>query len=224
MISIIIPLYNEEKMLFEHSSCLKDLSCLAELIFVDGASSDRTIEPAKQFGRVLQSQKGRAIQMNYGAGYAKGDILLFLHADSIISVDALACIEKKISEDGYVGGCLTQRIDNDVCIYRAIEAQGNLRARATKVFYGDQGIFVKKGVFVKMGGFPEVPIMEDVLFTRKLRRLGKTVVLSDKIIVSARRWEKKGIIRTMLLYNLLIILFWLKVPLDKIKKLYEETR
>lgn len=94
----------------------------------------------------------------------------------------------------------------------------------TKKFYGDQGIFVKKDTFLKLGGFPEIPIMEDILFTEKLRKCGKTVVLPDKILVSARRWEKMGIIKTTLLFNLIILLFWLKVPLNRIKKLYEDLR
>ena len=109
-------------------------------------------------------------------------------------------------------------------IYRLIEWQGNTRARLTREFYGDQGIFVKKNTFLRMGGFPEVPIMEDVLFSRRLRTIGKTVVLSDKITVSARRWEKNGIIKTALIFNLIIILFWLKAPLHKIKQFYEDIR
>jgi len=162
--------------------------------------------------------------MNSGVTQARGDILLFLHADNIILTDTLETIERKITEDGYIGGCLTQRIDNNALIYRLIEWQGNTRARLTREFYGDQGIFVKKNTFLRMGGFPEVPIMEDVLFSRRLRTIGKTVVLSDKITVSARRWEKNGIIKTALIFNLIIILFWLKAPLHKIKQFYEDIR
>jgi len=203
---------------------LQRLSRNSELIFVDGTSVDRSVEIARQYGKVLHSNKGRAAQMNYGASQAEGDILLFLHADSVVSPDALVSIETKIIQDGFIGGCLTQRIDNQALVYRFIESQGNFRARARKIFYGDQGIFVKKEAFLKIGGFPEAPIMEDVLFTRKLRRAGKTVVLSDKIIVSARRWEKRGIIMSTLIFSLIILLFWLKVPLPKIKQLYEDLR
>lgn len=224
MISIIVPLYNEESMLPKSCANLQRLSRNSELIFVDGASADRSVEIARQYGRVLHGNKGRAAQMNYGASQAKGDILLFLHADSLVSPDALVSIETKIIQNGFIGGCLTQRIDNQALAYRFIELEGNFRARARKIFYGDQGIFVKKEVFLKIGGFPEAPIMEDVLFTRKLRRAGKTVVLSDKIIVSARRWEKRGIIRSTLIFSLIILLFWLKAPLPKIKQLYEDLR
>lgn len=224
MISIVIPLYNEEAVLSRARAQLRELSSHAEIIFVDGGSLDRCAEFASRYGKVLRGKKGRAAQMNYGAAQARGGILLFLHADNLISADTLEAIERRIMEDGYIGGCLTQRIDNNAFIYRLIEWQGNARARITKEFYGDQGIFVKKSIFLSMGGFPEVPIMEDLLFSRKLRTIGKTVVLSDKIMVSARRWKKNGIIKTALLFNLIILLFWLKAPLSNIKQLYEDLR
>jgi len=224
MISIIVPIYNEENMLSKAFANLQRLSREAELIFADGGSADKSVDIARQHGKVFCGKKGRAVQMNYGASQANGDILLFLHADNVISADTLVSIEKKIIEDGYAGGCFTQEINNKAFIYRLIEWQGNIRARMTRQFYGDQGIFVKKDAFLKIGGFPEIPIMEDVLFTKKLRKYGKTVVLPDKILVSARRWEKKGIIKTTLLFNLVILLFWLKAPPSKIKQLYEDLR
>lgn len=224
MISIIVPIYNEENILFKTAANFQRSSRDAELIFVDGGSTDRSVDIARQHGKVFHSKKGRAQQMNYGANQVEGDILLFLHVDNIISADALEPIEKKIIEDGYIGGCFTQKIDNKAFIYRLIEWQGNLRARLTREFYGDQGIFVKKDTFLKIGGFPEAPIMEDVIFTRKLRKCGKTVVLPDRIMVSARRWEKNGVIKTTLLFNLMIILFWLRVPLHRIKQFYGDIR
>lgn len=224
MISVIIPIYDEEKILSENSVYFRNLSQKAELIFVDGGSVDRSAQIAGSFGRVVLAEKGRAVQMNYGASLAGKDIILFLHADTCVSPEALSSIEEKITGCGFVGGCLTQRINNESFIYRLIEAQGNSRAKLTKVFYGDQGIFVKKDVFLAAGGFPEVPILEDVIFTRKLRSQGKTVVLGDKIVVSSRRWEKRGIISTFLLYSLILILFRLSIPLEKIKMIYDDLR
>lgn len=224
MISIVIPIYNEEKILSEHSPCFKNLSQYAEFIFVDGGSTDMSIKLASTFGKVLSCQKGRAIQMNYGAQCAMFDTIFFLHADSIISTFTLLSIERQVKENDFIGGCLTQLIDKNGIIYRIIEAQGNLRAKLSKIFYGDQGIFVRKDIFLKIGGFPEVPIMEDVLFSRKLRNAGKTIVLSDKIVVSPRRWERKGILKTTLLYNFIIVLFRLGCPLEKIKLLYDDLR
>lgn len=224
MISVIIPIYNEERVLLENSAYFKNLARQTELIFVDGESVDRSMEIAAGYGKVLSSGKGRAIQMNCGAQVARSDILLFLHVDTIVSPDAILSIVRKIKNEGYCGGCLTQRIAKDGIIYRFIENFCNIRVRINKAFYGDQGIFVRKDIFLKMNGFRDVPIMEDILFTRNLRKLGKIAVLSDKILVSPRRWEKRGIIRTVFLYSFLDILFCLKVPLGRIKLFYDDLR
>lgn len=224
MISIIIPVYNEENILISNSAKLSDLSRKAELIFVDGGSTDRSIEIARQYGVVLESKKGRAVQMNYGAQQARNDILFFLHADNVISRETLSNIEEIMCKDTFIGGCLSQRIDNKRPIFRLIEAQGNIRARVSKVFYGDQGIFVRKDIFSQTGGFPEVPIFEDVLFTRKLKGAGKTAVLADKIIVSPRRWQKRGIIKTTIMFTRLSAMFRMGFPLERIKRLYEDLR
>jgi rSAM/selenodomain-associated transferase 2 len=225
MISIIIPIYNEEAVLSKSIAQLQNLSRQAALLFVDGGSTDRSVEIVSGVGSLLRSgRQGRSLQMNKGGFSAKGDILIFMHADTMILPDTLSKIEEAVNSRGFVGGCLTQRIDKDAFIYRLIETQGNNRAHRTNVFYGDQGIFVKKDVFERIGGFPEAPIMEDVLFTQQLRKMGKTVVLPDRITVSARRWEKRGIIKTTLLFNLIILLFRLKVPLHQIKQFYEDIR
>lgn len=224
MISIICPVYNEEDMLSKNSFEFKRLSNNTELIFADGGSTDRSVGIAGQIGIVIHSQKGRALQMNHAAAFAKGDMLLFLHADAFLSLNALASIEIKLMQNNIIGGCLTQRIDSKGLIYRIIETEGNIRAKITKIFYGDQGIFVRKDIFSKLGGFPEVPIMEDALFTNKLKRSGRTVVLPDKILVSPRRWKKKGLIRTAIFYSYLNILFWLGLPLNKIKLSYDDLR
>lgn len=222
-ISTIVPIYNEEKILSSNFSFFKSLAQRVELIFVDGQSTDRSCEIAGQCAKVLCGQKGRAVQMNQGGYAARGNLLLFLHADSVISQETLISIEK-VAGTNFIGGCLTQRIDKEAFIYRLIEAQGNFRAKFSKIFYGDQGIFVKKDAFFEVGGFPQAPIMEDVLFTRDLRKIGETIVLPDKVFVSARRWEKKGVVRTTLLYNLIILLFKLGVPLKRIKLIYGDLR
>ncbi|PJC47086.1 MAG: family 2 glycosyl transferase [Candidatus Omnitrophica bacterium CG_4_9_14_0_2_um_filter_42_8] len=162
--------------------------------------------------------------MNHGATCATYSTLLFLHSDNKIDLDALLVIEDQVNKKNIIGSCFTQRIDNDKIIYRLIETQGNIRARLSKVFYGDQGIFVKKDIFFKIGCFPNVPIMEDVLFTKKLRTIGKTKMLQNKIHVSSRRWDNGGIVKTTLRYNLINIAFKLAVSLEKIKLLYEDSR
>lgn len=218
MVSVIIPVFNEEKILSQNNVFFSKLSQKTELIFVNGASTDKSAESALRFAPVLDSAKGRARQMNVGARGAKGDILLFLHADTKIHLDALGHIEEKLKDENVLGGCLSQRIDKGAWVYRLIESFGNIRAGLTKVFYGDQGIFIRADVFAKLGGFDEVPLMEDVLMSKKMRAMGETVVLKDEILVSPRRWEKKGIIRTIIFYSSLNILFWLRFPLRCVKK------
>lgn len=218
MVSVIIPVFNEEKILSQNNVFFSKLSQKTELIFVNGASTDKSAESALRFAPVLDSAKGRARQMNVGARGAKGDILLFLHADTKIHLDALGHIEEKLKDENVLGGCLSQRIDKGAWAYRWIESFGNIRAGLTKVFYGDQGIFIRADVFAKLGGFDEVPLMEDVLMSKKMRAMGETVVLKDEILVSPRRWEKKGIIRTIIFYSSLNILFWLRFPLRCVKK------
>ena len=224
MISIIIPIYNEELVLLQNQLNFRKLAEKAELIFVDGGSMDRSVELASEVGKVLTCGKGRALQMNFGAQEALKDILLFLHADNIISPDTIDRIEEALQQDDVVGGCLTQRIDNERFIFRLIEAQGNIRAKISKIFYGDQGIFVRKDVFAQIDAFPEVPVLEDVLFTQKLKSRGKTVVLKEYIFVSSRRWDNRGITRTIILYSTVSVMFRMGFSLDKIKARYEDLR
>lgn len=224
MLSIIIPVYNEEKILNLNLPKLLKLSEGNELIFVDAQSTDGSFKLCASCGKAIKSQRGRALQMNSGAALAQNDILLFLHADNIISPEAALSIEKNVRKRPIVGGCLSQRIDKKGVIYRIIEAHGNFRAWVFRVFYGDQGIFARKDVFLKIGGFPDVPIMEDVFFSRRLRDFGKAVVLSDKIFVSARRWESRGIAKTILLYGWISLLFKFGYPLNNLKRLYDDLR
>ena len=222
-ITVIIPVLNEEEMLLKNANHFEDLKRTAELIIVDGGSCDRTIELASKFGKVLKSKNGRAVQMNLGAKEAKGDILLFLHADSFLNSNALSDASECINR-GTIGGCFTQRLNNDLPVYRKIEKIGNIRAKKKKIFYGDQGIFVRSDVFFKLGGFPEVPVMEDMLFSKKLRRAGKVKCLDSIIYVSARRWENHGFIRTNFIYFIMLQLFSLHVPLRIIKYFYKDKR
>ncbi|MFA5008476.1 MAG: TIGR04283 family arsenosugar biosynthesis glycosyltransferase [Candidatus Omnitrophota bacterium] len=224
MISVIVPVYNEEKILKEKKEWFAGLSRFCELIFVDGNSSDNSAAIAENIGFVVKSKKCRGAQMNIGAKYAHCDILFFLHADASVSLSALKYIEEKIISQNLIGGCLSQRLSGKNLIFRIIELFGNLRARFTKIFYADQGIFVKRDTFYTIGGFPEVPIMEDAIFTEKLRRSGLTAMLPHKIFVSCRRWEKMGIVKTITLQSFLNILFMLKFPLNAIDKLYGDLR
>lgn len=203
MISIIIPVLNEEKVLSQRRKHFRDLADRAELIFSDGGSTDRTADICRELGKYVGAPKGRAAQMNAGARAAAHDIFLFLHADCYPESSAPDAVAGAIRE-GAAGGCLRQVIDRPGLLYRWIAWTGNLRAAVSRTFYGDQGIFVHRDVFFRIGGFPDVPLCEDVFFSRRLRREGKSVVLKERIFASPRRWEEQGVLKT----------FWLNMRIS----------
>jgi len=224
VISIIIPVYNEEECLLKNDVYYQMISQAGELIFVDGGSTDRTVSLAGKLGRVIPAPKNRGAQMNLGAKEAKHDIFLFLHADAIIHLEDLQQIVKAVEGKKYIGGCFKQVLDDPAILYRWIAWTGNIRAKVSKVFYGDQAIFVRKDVFQDLGGFPEVKIGEDVLFTKRLRKKGKVGILPFAVNCSARCWKKQGILKTFVL-NLRIntALTW-DGDLDGLANFYNDIR
>ena len=222
-ISIIIPILNEAKILEKTLSQLRSEHEYHELIIVDGGSTDGSIPIAENYGKVLTSVRGRAKQLNAGAAAATGDILIFLHADIWLEPGALAAVETALSS-GYIGGGFQQKIDGKSILYRMIEIAGNIRGRYLKVFYGDSGIFLTRTDFERIGGFPEIPILEEMEFSKDLRRLGKTTLVSPCIHISARRWETRGIVRTTVNNWVITLLYFLKVSPVKLAKLYRHIR
>lgn len=195
MVTVIVPVYNEEAILEARREYFQGLARVAELIFVDGGSFDRTAEILKDFPGSIKSEKGRSVQMNAGAQHASHQALLFLHVDTRVDPDVIKRIPEYLKQ-GYVGGAFRQVIERDGVLYRWIAFTGNLRARLSGVFYGDQGIFVDKEAFDAIGGFPGYEIGEDVYFSRTLRRRGRVRLWSDPIYCSARRWDQQGVMKT----------------------------
>jgi len=223
VVSIIIPVYNEEKTIY---STLDKLSFYKgiEIVVVDGGSSDRTQELVGKFPvRILNTVKSRAYQLNEGVKQSRGSILLFLHADCFLEEKTLERI-KDCLNNGYIGGCLSQRIDSDKPIYRLIEGSGNIRAKLFKIFYGDQAIFVRRDVFFDLGGFDRFELFDDVVFSKKLKKAGKVCVLNERIYASPRRWEKQGIAKTTFINWLLSLGFLLNIPTKTLKKIYYDIR
>jgi len=207
MIDIIIPVLDEQKILEEQSGYYKNLSEKAHIVFVDGGSNDKTVEVASRYGQVVVSKKGRALQKNSGVGAAKSNYLCFLHVDTQIDIEALSDIEDVLSK-GTCGGCLTMAINDSGFVFRIFENIVNWRANCFKVFDGDLGQFVRRDVFAKLGGYDSVTIMEDILFSRKLRNVGNVFVLPNTITVSSRKWHEKGFCKLFFQYVLAYVWLW----------------
>ena len=223
MISVVIPTLNEAAILDSTLSRLAPQLDGHELLIVDGGSADDTRQIAEKYGAVISSQRGRARQMNAGAAIASGETLLFLHADVWLEPGAVRGVEAAVAA-GYVGGAFKQRIDGKNLLYRVIEFAANFRAQRLKVFYGDGGIFISRSLFHQIGGFPDLPIMEEVGFSRKLRQLGKTALVTPRIHISPRRWEQNGIMRTTLINWLITLLYFCGVSPSRLAEMYRQIR
>jgi len=225
VISIVVPLYNEERVLQHNRSYYKQLSLRHELIFVDGGSTDRTKEISSKLGsKFITAQKGRARQMNAGALEASHKIILFLHADTQIDPVNIAHMVRFIEKKKCIGGCFKQTLNRSGILFKWIAWTGNIRAKMSKVFYGDQGIFVRKDIFHHLGGFPDVEICEDVLFTKRLKQAGRVKVLPYPIYCSARRWVKQGVLKTYLLNARVNMALTFGGDLNRVSKYYQDIR
>jgi rSAM/selenodomain-associated transferase 2 len=224
MVSIIIPVLNEEKTIPRLLTNLAQLEGAFEVILVDGGSQDQTLSLLPSTYRVISSLPGRAHQMNRGAKLASGNILLFLHADTQLPRQAITAIEKVIKEEEAIAGRFKIRLEARGFIFRIIGALINLRDSLTGGFTGDQAIFVRRDIFEKMNGFKEIPLLEDLDLARRLKKRGKVIRLSLKVTTSARRWQKEGVFKTIFLMWLIRSLFLLGVSPYILKKLYSDVR
>ncbi len=224
--SVIIPTLDEQDLLAETLTRTATLG-FDELIVVDGGSTDRTVDIATRLGRevrVLTSAPGRARQMNTGARAARGDVLLFLHADTRLPDNARAAVRTALDETHCVGGRFDIQFNTLSGWARVISFMMNLRSRATGIATGDQAIFVRRRLFEQLGGFPDQPLMEDVAFTTRLKRAGKTVALRARATSSFRRWERRGPLRTILLMWALRFLYWIGVSPVRLARWYGTVR
>lgn len=218
----MLPILNEEAQV---AACLGALQPLrgqnSELIVADGGSRDRSVALAGPLAdRVVVGPRGRAAQMNAGARQANGDILWFLHADSLPPPDALSLIRAALAGRERGWGRFDVRLSGRRPSLRMVEFSMNLRSRLTGIATGDQGIFVRRDLFERIGGYPPIALMEDIALSRALKRYGRPVCLRQRVLTSSRRWERDGIARTILLMWRLRLAYFLGADPDALARSY----
>ncbi len=195
-ISVIVPTLNEEENIEKTLSAL-GVTADEEIIVVDGGSDDGTVAIACRFTeKVFITGKGRGRQLSYGAEKATGEILLFLHADCILPDNAFRIMREVMGHAQYSLGAFDLGIDHPSYCFRVIEVGANLRSWTTRIPYGDQGMFMRRNDYERIGGFADIPIMEDIDLSRRLKKVGKIKFIGHTITASPRRWLKEGLLYT----------------------------
>lgn len=221
-LSVIVPALDEEARLPATLAALQPLRSRGhEVIVVDGGSSDATREAARPGAdRVMEAQRGRARQMNAGALAATGDVLLFLHADTLLPRDADDCIRRAL-ESGRAWGRFDVRIAGAGPALKAVALLMNARSRATGIATGDQAMFVRREAFARAGAFPDIELMEDIALSRALKRVSRPACLRERVTTSGRRWEERGVARTVALMWWLRLRFLLGAEPAELARSYE---
>ncbi len=230
-VAVILPILNEAAWL---SSCLADVIAhqhAHEIIVVDGGSTDVSMSNASALAlslgvfadvpsmRVLQTERGRARQMNAGASVADADIFLFLHADTLLPRNALDQVRAEV-ERGQVWGRFDVRLSGESFLFRLIERLMNWRSALTGIVTGDQAMFVRRDVFDMLGGFSPIYLMEDIEFSQRLKWVSHPARLRAPVVTSARRWESQGRVRTILTMWMLRWFYWLGVSPSRLARWY----
>ena len=222
MFSIIIPTLNEERVLSENTLFFKKIKdkLNAEIIVVDGGCDDATIHVAKSFScKLVKSNPSRSKQQNIGANYATGDFLIFMHADTIISDEAIKYIEM-LTKD-FIWGFFKVSLNLNKTKYKVLSYLINLRSRIFNYATGDQVLIIQKNFFIKNKGFKNIYLMEDIELTNRIKRIKKPTLINEYAFTSARRWEAKGFIKTIIMMRLLRILYYFGTSDKLLLKIYK---
>ena len=224
--SIIIPVLNEADGIAEFLQHLQTFRKAGhEIVVVDGGSTDSTPQLAKPYAdKLVQTSSGRARQMNAGVHVADGEVLVFVHADTFLPGSAMQDIKQGLEKSKKVWGRFAVRLSGHQFLFRIIELMMNMRSCLTGVATGDQVIFIKRDVFSEAGYFDDMPLMEDVAMSKKLKGISRPCCLSSKVCTSSRRWEQHGIIRTVFLMWILRLRYWLGTSPDILVQHYYKKK
>src|SRR6516225_4143783 len=224
-ISVIVPVFNEASSIRHFLSNLRERAAGAQIIVVDGASTDGTDELAQELCDLVirTSERSRAKQMNAGAGAARGDIFWFLHADAEVPLESLNEIGRIMRNPKVCGGFFRIRLPAAPAVYRLTDGFAHYAGFLLRIRCGDHGIFCRRTAFVDAGGFPDVPLMEDVEFFRRLRCCGRVVHSNKRIGASPRRYETVGPTRLTFAYGLIATLYAFGVPPSRLAQIYRRT-
>ena len=224
-LSIILPVLNEAATIVAALEAVTPLRTRGnEIIVVDGGSADDTAALARPLADfVITSARGRAVQMNAGAALARGDVLLFLHADTRLPDDADQRVLEGLSRSNRAWGRFDVTIDGAHPLLPVVAAAMNIRSRLTGIATGDQAMFVTREAFDSVGGFPEIALMEDITLARSLKRVSRPLCLSSRVTTSGRRWEERGVLRTILLMWRLRLAYFLGAKPDELARRYGDA-
>ena len=224
-LSVIVPVLNEEEMLATSLAAIRAGAADSEIVVVDGGSTDATVAIARRLAdQVIVATRGRATQQNEGASRAHGDVFAFVHADTLVPPMFSRYIESAFEDARVAGGRFEVKLDGGGALGWLIGELISLRSRLTRSGTGDQAIFVKRSVFETLGGFPAIPICEDVEFMRRLKRAGLVACLRSRVTTSARRWQRRGFVRTILLMWTIKSLYLFGAAPDRLARWYSDAR
>jgi len=223
-LTIVLPVLNEAAIIVAALQALAPLrACGAEIIVADGGSRDGTARLAEPFAdRVITVRRSRGTAMNAGAALGTGDALLFLHADTVLPANADRLIDVALARRAW--GRFDLRIAGRHPLLAVVARMINLRSRLTGIATGDQAIFVSRKAFEAVGGFPDLPLMEDIAISRRLKRLCRPFCIGVQAVTSGRRWEQNGVIRTILLMWRLRLFYYLGIEPALLAELYDAPR
>jgi rSAM/selenodomain-associated transferase 2 len=218
-LAIVVPVLNEAANIPALCAHLKRIAPSAEVVLVDGGSTDHTVTLARAAGvQVVQSPRGRARQMNAGAQATQAPQLLFLHADTQLPEQAFVWVQDALQH--HVWGRFDVRIEGQAKMLRVVAFFMNWRSRLTGIATGDQAMFMTRQAYVQAGGFPDQPLMEDIEMSAALKRLGLPRCLRQQVLTSGRRWEQRGVWRTIMLMWRLRLAYWLGTPAEALARAY----